>query len=128
LPADFIAILFSQYYPEALLGNNLTATKCLLSLNALRSIITANFTQVAENKIYSAVIMIYTQSLSKIVAEGKQGGYSEESKGLKLMARGVLMSEMMLKLIQRSHQFVPEYYRFVKTSMELALNLSGQMI
>jgi len=64
----------------------------LLSLNALRNIITANFTQVADNKLYSALIMIYTQSLSKVVEEGKQHGYNQESKGLKLMARGLLMS------------------------------------
>lgn len=73
------------------------------------------------------MLLLYTQNLSKVIDQSRELVNNSNSKGLKLLARALLMSEIILKLIQRSHQFVPEYFRFARTAIELSLNLGSKI-
>lgn len=102
------------------MGSNVAALKLLLAANALRSILAANFQHLSENKLYAAIVMTYTQCLAKLVDAQRELNSQETGSALRFLARGYLLNEIMLKLVQKSHHFVPEYFRFVRISVELA--------
>jgi len=37
----------------------------------------------------------------------------------KLIARGIVVSKIILKLVERTHAFVPEYYRFAREAVNV---------
>jgi|JI10StandDraft_1071094.scaffolds.fasta_scaffold327675_3 hypothetical protein len=43
---------------------------------------------------------------------------------LKLIARGVVMTKIILKLLERTRSFLPEYYRFAR----MAVDTLGQLL
>jgi hypothetical protein len=98
-------------------ASNVVSLKLLLAANALRSILAANFQHLSENKLYAAIVMIYTQCLAKLVDAERGLNLEETGSSLRFLARGYLLNEIMLKLVQKSHHFVPEYFRFVRISI-----------
>jgi len=39
----------------------------------------------------------------------------------KLIARGIIVNKILLKLVERTHAFVPEFYRFAKIAVDLLI-------
>lgn len=101
--------------PENILGNNEEGQRYLLAASCLRGVLIANFPQLEENKVFRAITMNYAQTLNLIASHVRE----EEGDGnrMKFAARGYILSEIMLKLVQISHVFVPELLRFAKMTL-----------
>ncbi len=41
----------------------------------------------------------------------------------KLAARGIVLSKIIFKLIERTHAFLPEYYRFIRVLLDALSNV-----
>lgn len=125
LPASFVQLLLMEVAPEQIAGSNAKGQRYLLALSCLRGVLIANFPQLAENKVFKAVTANHAQTLNFIVREER--ALIEEAGGrLKLAARGVIANQIMLKLVQISHVFIPEVLRFAKFSIETALRYLEQ--
>ncbi len=106
--------------PEGILGNNEEGQQYLLAANCLRNILIANFAQLQDNKVFKAIAINYAQTLNAIVRKEREE--AENGEGMKYAARGYILNEIMLKLMQISHVFIPETLRFTKIIIEIALS------
>lgn len=115
LPASFVQLLLAMIAPENILGNNEEGQRCLLAASCLRAVLIANFPQLEENKVFRAITMNYAQTLNLIARHVRED--EGEGSSMKFAARGYILSEIMLKLVQISHVFVPELLRFAKMAL-----------
>jgi hypothetical protein len=108
--------------PEVILGSNQEGQQYLLAANCLRNILIANFAQLQDNKVFKAIVINYAQTLNAIVRKEREEADDGEGMTLKYAARGYILNEIMLKLVQISHVFIPEVLRFAKVIIEIALS------
>ena len=87
----------------------------------------ANFTQLNDNKMFAAVVMNHAQTLNVIVGKERERWVEGEQNGLKFIARGYLLNEIMLKLLQKSHVFIPELLRFASISLEIGVSYYAKL-
>jgi hypothetical protein len=121
LPATFVQLLLTHIAPELLTASNADAQKHLLASCCLRNILIPNFPQLADNKLFRAVVFNYAQTLNELTRREREGLVNAEGSSLKYAARGYILNEIMLKLAQISHVFVPELLRFAKIMIEIGL-------
>lgn len=107
LPAAFVQALLMQLGPSQITENNAQAQRYLLALNSLRGLLITNFPQLAENKLFRAITANHAQALVLIASEERRLSEEGAEARLKLAARGVVASQIILKLAQLSHTFIP---------------------
>lgn len=79
----------------------------------------ANFSQLNDNKMFVAVVMNHAQTLNVIVGKERERWIEGGQHCLRFIARGYLANEIMLKLLQKSHVYIPELLRFASIALEI---------
>ena len=67
LPAAFIAQLLQYITPSSIVDTNVKSKKHILAINSLRAVIVINFTDYSSNKMFTAILLNYTQTLKEIL-------------------------------------------------------------
>lgn len=82
----------------------------------------ANFAQLNDNKMFAAVVMNHAQTLNVIVGKERERWIEGGQHSLKFIARGYLANEIMLKLLQKAHVYIPEMLRFASTALDIGVS------
>jgi hypothetical protein len=106
IPSSDVQQLLSILTQYPLTSNNADSLHHLLAANCLSMTLRVNFNQLSENRLYATVVMHYGQIIEDVVMM-LRNSQEEAFTYVKLIARGIVVSKIILKLVERTHAFVP---------------------